>query len=51
MFEIILKWAIPTLLTALIGYIAKVLNDNKECNHATSTATVTLIDTILWKKL
>lgn len=41
--EIILKWAIPTILTGLMGYIVKELKDNKKYNYATKNSTILLL--------
>lgn len=41
--EIILKWAIPTILTVLYGFISKQLHDSKKNNHAMKSSMVLLL--------
>lgn len=43
MIEIIIKWAIPFLLTALCGYIVKELKDAKKSNHAIQSSMIILL--------
>lgn len=43
MIEIVIKWAVPFLLTALCGYIVKELKDAKKSNHAIQSSMIILL--------
>lgn len=41
--EIVIKWAIPTILTAILGYITKELKDNRKNNIAMEKSMVAIL--------
>ena len=43
MLDIIIQWAIPTLLTLLLGFITKELKDNKKNNEAMKNSMIALL--------
>lgn len=43
MLDIIIQWAIPTMLTLLLGFITKELRDNKRNNEAMKNSMIALL--------
>lgn len=43
MLNSIISWLIPTLLTGMMGYIAKELKENKKCNKATKNSIILIL--------
>lgn len=41
--DIVIKWAIPTILTALIGYVVKELKENKKNNSAMKESMILML--------
>lgn len=43
MIDIILQWAIPTILTLLLGFVTKELKENKKSNQAMRNSMIALL--------